>query len=158
MKDDLTEIKLAITGVFATITAWMGAVAWPVYMLVLLGIMDYATGMAAAPHRGQQRQSKVAFSGIVKKVCILLLVALGGVLDWLVRYATETVGIQLPVNFLVAALVAVWLICNEIISILENIGDIGVRMPPMLLKAVKWVQRGAEEKADQAIPGVEQNE
>ena len=32
-----------------------------------------------------------------------------------------------------ASLVAIWLIANEIISILENIGDIGVNVPPFLV-------------------------
>ena len=79
-----------------------------------------------------------------------LLVALGGVLDWLVTYAMETVGIQLPFHFLVAALVAIWLICNEIVSILENIGDIGVELPPFLMRLVRWLKMAAEDNA--AVP------
>jgi phage-related holin len=48
----------------------------------------------------------------------------------------------------VACFVALWLICNEIISILENIADIGVDLPPFLLKIVKNLKSQVESKAD----------
>lgn len=47
---------------------------------------------------------------------------------------------------LFAALVTVWLIANEIISILENIGDIGVESPAFLLPMIQWVKQQAEDK------------
>ena len=144
---NLQSVKIAVTGFFAALTAWMGALACPVYILIGLNLVDYFTGYTAAPYRGQARSSSVGVRGIDKKVCMLLLVVLGGVLDWLMGYAIQTVGITIPFQFFVAALVAVWLICNEIISILENIGDIGVELPPFLLRLVKWVKAGAEDKA-----------
>ena len=88
----LQNIKLIVTGLFALVTARLGALAAPLYILVLLNMMDYATGFVAAPYRGEKRSSAVGFRGIAKKVCMWLLVALGGVLDWLVAYAMETVG------------------------------------------------------------------
>lgn len=36
---------------------------------------------------------------------------------------------HIPFTFLVACIVAIWIICNEIISILENIKDMGVTIP-----------------------------
>ena len=45
-------------------------------------------------------------------------------------------------------MVAVWLVVNEIISILENMLDIGVRMPPFLLPVVKYIRRQVEAKAE----------
>ena len=45
---------------------------------------------------------------------------------------------------------AVRLVVNEIISILEHIVDIGVKMPPFLLPLVKNKNRAVEEKADVA--------
>ena len=143
----LQNIKIVVTGLFALVTARLGALAAPLYILVLLNMMDYVTGFVAAPYRGEKRSSAVGFRGIAKKVCMWLLVALGGVLDWLVAYAMEPVGIEVPFHFLVAALVAVWLICNEIVSILENIGDIGVELPPFLMRLVQWIKAATEDKA-----------
>lgn len=143
----LQNVKVIVTGLFALITAWLGVLAAPLYILILLNMMDYATGFVAAPYRGEKRSSAVGFRGIAKKICMWLLVALGGVLDWLVAYAMDTIGIEIPFHFLVAALVAIWLICNEIVSILENIGDIGVELPPFLMRLVHWVKAAAEDKA-----------
>ncbi len=148
MKITWNEIKAAISAAFAAITAWLGTLAVPMLILVALNLADYITGYTAAGYRPEGRSSSKGFRGIAKKICMWLLVALGAVVDWLIGYAGETVGIELPFHFLVAALVAVWLICNEIISILENIGDIGVTLPPFLLKAVEWVKAGAEKRGD----------
>lgn len=148
MKASWTEVKAAVSGVLGAVTAWLGILAMPLYILVGLGFLDYVTGYLAAPHRGQQRRSRTAFQGIVKKVCTWLVVALGSVLDWVAAYAGEAVGLRLPVDFLVAALVAVWLICNEVISILENIGDLGVALPPFLMTLVTWVRAGAQQQGD----------
>ncbi|MEG0541285.1 MAG: phage holin family protein, partial [Angelakisella sp.] len=58
----------------------------------------------------------------------------------------NTVGIALPFHFLVASAVAIWLICNEFVSILENMGDIGVELPDFLMTLVKWIQSCTEQK------------
>lgn len=142
----LMEIKLAVTGIFAAITAFLGALAVPFYILVILNVADYATGIFAAPYRGQKRSSAVGFLGIAKKICMWGLVGLGAVLDWLLSFAVAQIGITLPFSYLVGIVVAIWLICNEIVSILENMGDIGVDLPPFLMTLVKWVQSTAEDK------------
>lgn len=47
-----------------------------------------------------------------------------------------------------ACIVAIWLICNEIISILENINDIGVTLPPFLQPIVSNLKSQVEKKAE----------
>ena len=47
------------------------------------------------------------------------------------------IGYQLPFTFLVACVVAIWIICNELISILENMVDIGIELPAFLLPLVR---------------------
>ena len=88
-----------------------------------------------------------SFRGIAKKITMWLLVLVGALVDWLVLYAGETVGISLPVMFIFACAAAIWLICNELISILENIKDIGGPIPPFLEPLVKNVQKQVEDKA-----------
>ena len=41
-----------------------------------------------------------------------------------------------------------WLICNEIISILENIQDMGVNIPSFLQPLVKHIRSQVEEQID----------
>lgn len=77
-----------------------------------------------------------------------LLVIIGSFMDILIQYAIDTAGIQLVVPFVVATVVAVWLVVNEIISILENMIDIGVTMPPFLIPIAKYIKKQVEEKAN----------
>lgn len=74
-----------------------------------------------------------------------LLVVVGGVLDWIITYAAENAGINIGVSFVVACVVCVWLMVNEIISILENMTDIGVKFPPFLLKLAQHIKAKSEE-------------
>lgn len=60
----------------------------------------------------------------------------------------ETAGIAITLPFVVATVVAVWLVVNEIISILENMIDIGVDMPPFLMPIVKYIKKKTEETAE----------
>ena len=85
-------------------------------------------------------------SGIWKKVCMWLLVAVGAIIDELILYASGTIGITLPGSFLVACVVACWIICNEILSILENLKDIGIAMPPFLEPLVKNIKSQTADK------------
>jgi len=141
------KLKAVFIAIGTVLSSWLGILAIPMYILILLNITDYATGLCAAKYRQEKVTSYKGLRGIVKKICMWLLVALGAVIDWLLMYATNTIGIPFPFTFIVACLAAVWLICNEIISVLENIIDIGVELPPFLLPLVKNIKSKAEDKA-----------
>lgn len=75
-----------------------------------------------------------------------LLVIVGAIIDQLIKYSAATIGLTVPVTFLIACIVAIWLICNELISILENIADIGTPLPPFLQKIVYYIKEQTESK------------
>lgn len=141
-------IKAFFTGVFALISSMLGALTIPVILMVACNVLDYATGLMASTYRSQDINSYKSIRGIMKKVCMWLLVVAGAVIDQLLLYASQTAGITLPFTFLVACIVAIWIICNEIISILENIKDMGVAIPAFLLPIVEHVKSQVEDKAD----------
>lgn len=145
--ENTNKAKAWLTAFLAVLTGWIGILAIPVLVLVLCNIIDYATGLAASKYRNQKINSYKSFRGIVKKICMWLLVAVGALFDWLIIYAGETVGVTIPVAFVIACAVAIWLICNEFISILENMKDIGAPIPPFLQPLVKNVQKQVEDKA-----------
>ena len=143
----MDKIKTWFIAIFTALSAWLGILAIPMLILVLLNITDYGTGLAAAKYRGKKISSEIGLQGIAKKICMWLVVGLGAAVDWLLTYASQQAGITLPFSFVVASLVAVWLICNEIISILENMVDIGVELPPFLAPLVKNIKKQVEDKA-----------
>ena len=146
--DFLKTAKAICVAAFGLLSSWLGVLAIPVYVLVTCNVMDYITGLAAAHRRGQKVSSYVGVLGIAKKVCMWLLIGVGAVVDWLLMYCGSQLGFEIHLPMLAASLVAVWLIVNEIISILENIGDIGVPLPGFLTKIVQGLKskiEGAEE-------------
>lgn len=137
--------KIGITALLSALFSWLGLIAVPFLLLVVLQIIDYATGLCAAKYRDEAISSYRSIKGIIKKVCMWLLVVVGGVLDWIITYAAENAGISIGVSFVVACVVCVWLMVNEIISILENMTDIGVQFPPFLLKIAQHIKAKSEE-------------
>lgn len=142
----MNRIKAMLTAVISTFMSWLGILAIPVLLMVACNVIDYFTGCMAAPHREECLNSYKGIRGITKKVCMWLLVVVGAVVDAMIRFAVAYAGIDFTLPFLVATVVAVWIVCNEIISILENITDIGVELPPFLLPLVKNIKKQMEDK------------
>lgn len=143
----MDKVKAGVIAVVSALMSWLGILAVPVFLLVGCNVIDYVTGLWAAGYRQTNISSYKGFRGIIKKVCMWLLVLVGAWLDILINYAVESAGVGLKLPFIVATVVAVWLVVNEIISILENMIDIGVDMPPFLLPVVKYIKKQVEEKA-----------
>lgn len=142
--DVLKTAKAICVAAFGLLSSWLGVLAIPVYVLVACNVMDYITGLAAAHRRNQLISSYVGVLGIAKKVCMWLLIGVGAVVDWLLMYCGAQLGFEIQLPMLAASLVAVWLIVNEVISILENIGDIGVPLPGFLTKIVQGLKSKIE--------------
>ncbi len=143
----MESVKVTVTAVLAALMSWLGILAVPVFLLVGCNVVDYATGLCAAKYREEPISSYKGMRGIAKKIGMWLLVLVGAWIDILINYTIHTAGVNLTIPFIVATVVAVWLIVNEIISILENMKDIGVPIPPFLLPLMKNIQRKVEEKA-----------
>ena len=152
----MDKVKVTVIAVVSALMSWLGILAVPVLLLVGCNIIDYATGLAAVKYRNDNISSYKSIRGIIKKICMWLLVVVGVFMDILIQYAVSTAGIDLAVPFVVATVVAVWLVVNEIISILENMIDIGVKMPPFLLPIVKYIKKQVEDKA--TLDGTEDKE
>lgn len=143
----MDKVKIMVIAVMSAFMSWLGILALPVLLLVTCNLIDYFTGLCAAKYRSEGISSYKGIRGIIKKVCMWLLIIVGAVVDALLNYGAEYIGLGITIPFIVATVVAVWLIVNEIISILENIVDIGVEMPPFLLPLVKNIKNQVEEKA-----------
>ena len=151
-KKIMDKVKALVIAVISALMSWLGILAIPVFLLVGCNVIDYATGLCAAKYRSDKKISSYkSIRGIIKKVCMWLLVIIGAFMDILIQYAIETAGIPLVVPFVVATIVAVWLVVNEMISILENMIDIGVTMPPFLLPLAKYIKKQVEDKADLSV-------
>ncbi|MBS7005718.1 MAG: phage holin family protein [Enterocloster clostridioformis] len=142
----MDKVKAAFVAAFSMIFGWLGILAVPVLILAGLNFTDYITGILASKRRNELVTSDKGLWGIVKKIGMWILVGLGWAMDVLINYASQYVGLSIKLPFVVATIVAVWLICNEIISILENLLDIGVAMPPFLMPLAKMIKGQVEDR------------
>ena len=144
-----TEEK-TIQGAFAflgaLISAYMGIVAVPIFILCIVMVVDYVTGMVSA-WKTKALSSKRGAFGIVKKLCYLLLVGVGIGVDWLIYSGLQLMGVSIGISMFFGVLVTIWLIINELISILENLKKIGVPLPTFLTAIVKRLKNTTEEIA-----------
>ena len=146
-------IKAIVTAVTGFLSSVLGILYIPVLLMVACNLIDYITGLVAAKYRTDGGISSYrSMKGITKKVMMWLLVVVGAIIDEVLAYTSVTLGIAMPFTFLVACIVAIWIICNEIISILENMLDIGVDIPAFLLPMMKNIKRQAE-----GVTGIEED-
>ena len=137
--------KIAIVLFLSVVSSKIGVLAIPIFILVTCNIIDYTTGFMAAPYRGQEHTSYKSFKGVAKKICMWLLVLIGVLMDILIEYASQQVSwLDISLPFVVATAVTFWLAFNEVISILENMIDIGVEIPPFLMPLAKNIKTKVE--------------
>jgi len=142
----MDKIKTIFTAFTSAFFSFFGLLAIPILLLVSANITDYITGLMAAKYRGKSWDSKVGVKGIFKKIGMWFLVLVGFMMDILISYSVSQLGIELPINCLVACVVAIWIVCNEFISILENLSDMHVNLPPFLQPLIENIRKQTEEK------------
>lgn len=97
--------------------------------LVIVIALDYISGVTRA-YVTKTLSSKIGFQGLIKKVGLLVIVMLGTLID---RVTGETGAIR--------TLVIYYFVANEGLSILENLGQAGVPIPPAIKKALKALRK-----------------
>lgn len=142
---NINYVKAVVTAFMSMLAALLGVLYVPVLLMVACNVIDYITGLFAAKYRIDGGISSYrSMRGIMKKVTMWLLVVVGAIMDAILAYAASTFGYKMPVSFLIACIVAIWIICNELISILENMVDIGISIPGFLLPIVKQLKTTVE--------------
>ena len=111
--------------------------------LVILMAIDYLTGfmVAAIWHKSPKSkngalESKAGWKGLCRKGVTLLIVLIGAQLDKL-----------LGVDFVRNAVIIGYAV-NELISIIENAGLMGVPVPEVVQRAIELLQKKGEDTDD----------
>ena len=146
MNETISMLKLTLIAAVSVVLAYFNALLIPIVVLVAVMVIDYISGMTSAKRTGEL-SSRLGVMGILKKVGYLALVAVGMVVDYLITSALVHVGIHIQINYCFAMIIIIWLIVNELISILENLGEIGVPIPDFLRKSIKKIKNSVENKA-----------
>lgn len=147
MKENINPIIAVLAAALGVASSYLVQLIVPLIVLVIAMLADYGTGMAKAWNAGTLC-SRTGIRGILKKVGYLVIVAVAMGADYLLRYGLSQVGVHITIEFLIAAIVIVWLIINELISILENVAAIGAPVPEFLLKLIRKLKAVTEKQAE----------
>lgn len=66
----MKKVQVLVTAALSALMSWLGILAVPVLLLVGCNVIDYITGLLAAPYRTQTVSSYKGIRGIIKKVCM----------------------------------------------------------------------------------------
>lgn len=140
----MNAFKIKVTAILSIIFNTLGILAIPILCLLPLNIIDYITGINAAPYRDKESDRPVksykSIRGIWKKVNMYLLIIVGAIVDLLISKSLGLIGVSIRFQ-LFAITIACWICFNEIISIVENMEDAGSAIPPFLLPVLKKIKK-----------------
>ena len=128
--DRITELlKVAIGVVITALSGFIGGIDGVMYALIAFISLDYITGVAVAV-KHKRLSSEIGFWGLVRKVCVVALVGVGHFVDVYVMHTGD----------IFRTAVALYYIGNEGVSLLENIGMLGVVLPKKLIGALEQIR------------------
>lgn len=117
--------------IFKTIITVLGALVgylwgWSPLLPILLifVVLDYISGMMASATEGKL-SSKIGFKSIPKKIMIFVMVAIAHLIDG--AFGDNHMFRDLTIFFYLA---------NELLSIIENAGRLGLPVPEQLIQAI----------------------
>ena len=119
---------MAIAIIGSAVSFLFGGFDSLLYIFIAIVSIDYVTGLIASGVEGKL-SSKVGFKGIAKKIMIFALIAIAHFID-------QLLGIN---QFLRDATIIFYMV-NEILSVIENAGRLGIPIPEFLKKAVSLLR------------------
>ena len=129
MKHFINDIASVILTTFVYL---VGGFDIAIQSLIIVMVIDYLTGIASAIYN-KELSSKLGFKGIIKKFSYLCVVALSVVIDNL----TGQSG-------LIRTLVIYFFVANDGLSIIENMAEMGVKLPQKLIDSLEQIKKKGE--------------
>lgn len=126
-------MKAGIAIVGAGVSHLLGGWDLSLKVLAMFVVCDYITGVAAAWYE-KKLNSTTGFFGIAKKVFLFIPIALAYWLD-------QVLGQDILRNL------AIWFyLANEGLSVMENLGRMGIFVPPPMVEALQKLKKEEGEK------------
>lgn len=98
-------------------------------------VIDYLSGVAASLMEGRGLNSAIGFWGLARKAFMLLVITLAHHMD-----------IAFGMNVIMNGVITFYL-ANELISMIENYGRLGLPMPPRLRQLIETLKQSGSDKS-----------
>lgn len=136
MKETLFGILGAVG---AAIASYFGGWSTSMTTLLIFMAIDYLTGVicagvfnASPKTENGALESRAGFKGLIRKGVILLIILIAARIDLMLGTTYFRDG------------TCIAFILNELLSIIENAGLMGIKMPPIITKMVEVLQKKSE--------------
>ena len=129
-------VNNAISVVLTTFVYLVGGIDIAMKSLLIVIVIDYITGVMSAIYN-KKLNSNIGLKGILKKFSYLIIVSLSVILD---RIVGDTGAIR--------TLVIYFFVANDGISIVENIGKMGVPLPKKLTEVLEQLRSKGDEESE----------
>ncbi len=140
--------KFITSSVIAGAVIYFERVAIPVIVLICFMVLDYITGITVA-WINKELSSRIGIIGIIKKVFYLIMIGVGMGADYIITRGFAEIGISVDYTYAVSMIITIWLIINELISIMENVAKVeGKTIPPFIKKLLERLKNVIEEKTE----------
>lgn len=145
MKEEILKVYNEMSAIVSTIVTLLTSTFGTQWMLFagyfLLNIVDYITGVAKAK-KLKKESSQIGISGVMKKVCYWILIAITFILSYMIAEILKNVNLEISLNFVMffGWFTLACLAINEVRSILENFVEMGIGVPKILIKGLEIAQ------------------
>lgn len=137
MKMNFIDKYNAIVGAAVTIMTAVFGIYWYIFAAyLLLNILDWLTGWYKA-NRKHEESSKVGLKGALKKLGYWAVILVAFVIaEVFVSLGNDVLGVNLTFLTMIGWFTLAMLLVNEARSILENLVEIGYKVPEILIKGL----------------------
>ena len=154
MRSEYLAIQGGVSAVIGWLAARLGLLFWPLVILAIMMIVDYITGMLASKAEAIQHPSDPAYGwssrkgllGILKKLGYVAIISVGVCLDQIILTGLAQMSVESPVRGLFGLIITVWLVLNEMLSVIENAGRMGANVPAWLAKYIAVLKGKIDEQ------------
>ncbi len=142
---------IAMTG--AIIGNELEMISPAIILLIFLMVVDYVSGMLASKKEAMEHpnnkkygwSSKKSIIGIYKKIGYVLTILVAISTDYMIYALLGKMGIEYPIKTIFSFVVTIWLIINELLSILENAGRMGAALPKFLMNILAEIRNDVDD-------------
>lgn len=126
-------LKNIMSVILTTFIYLLGGVDVALQCLLIMIILDYISGIASAIYN-KNLDSKIGLKGILKKFMYLVIVCVSVIIDKIVG----NTGV-------VRTLVIYFFVANDGLSIIENMGKMGIPLPKKLIDTLNQLKNKGDE-------------
>ena len=112
-----------------------------IIILIIAMVLDYISGIIKS-YETNTLSSKVGAKGIIKKFSYFLVIVISFIIDFILcNYTLNEINIYYPI---ISEIIIAWFVINEVISILENVSEIGVPLPKFIINITSHLKNNLD--------------